>query len=106
MAMKLDADQKIQEKQKNKNLKHEYKMNFNVLLGLIKLDMPDLLSNDLQEREDAIKRILDIAQSNLVEKTGEMTGILTELSKIQITNYHQHQKEKKKKNIISKSFLN
>ena len=35
MAMKLDADQKIQEKQKNKNLKHEYKMNFNVLLGLI-----------------------------------------------------------------------
>ena len=68
MAMKLDADQKIQEKQKNKNLKHEYKMNFNVLLGLIKLDMPDLLSDDSQEREDAIKRILDIAQSNLVEK--------------------------------------
>ena len=68
MAMKLDADQKIQEKQKNKNLKHEYKTNLNVLFGLIKLDMPDLLSDDPQEREDAVKRILNTAQSNLVEK--------------------------------------
>lgn len=68
MAMKLDADQKIQEKQKNKNLKHEYKTNLNVLFGLIKLDMPDLLSDDPKEREDAVKRILNTAQSNLVEK--------------------------------------
>lgn len=68
MAMKLDADQQIQEKQKNKNLKHEYKTNLNVLFGLIKLDMPDLLSNDPQERRDAVNRILNIAQSNLVEK--------------------------------------
>ena len=68
MAMKLDADQKIQEKQKNKNLKHEYKTNLNVLFGLIKLDMPDLLSDDPKERENAVKRILNTAQSNLVEK--------------------------------------
>ena len=66
--MKLDADQKIQEKHKDKNLKHEYKTNINVLFGLIKLDMPDLLSNDPKERKDAVKRILNTAQSNLVEK--------------------------------------
>ena len=39
-AMKLDADQKVQEKYKNKKLKHEYKVNLNDLFGLIKLDMP------------------------------------------------------------------
>ena len=59
---------KIQKKQKNKNLKHEYKTNLNVLFGLIKLDMPDLLSDDPKERENAVKRILNTAQSNLVEK--------------------------------------
>ena len=68
MAMKLDADQKIQEKHKNKKLKHEYKTNLNVLFGLIKLDMPDLLSDNHQERRNAVKRILNTAQSNLVEK--------------------------------------
>lgn len=51
MVMKLDADQKIQEKHKDKNLKHEYKINLNVLFGLIKLDIPDLLSNDPKERK-------------------------------------------------------
>ena len=71
MAMKLDADQKIQEKHKNKNLKHEYKANLNVLFGLIKLDMPDLLSNDPKERKNAVKRILNTAKSNLVEKNRE-----------------------------------
>ena len=68
MAMKLDADLKIQEKHKNKNLKHEYKTNLNVLFGLIKLDMPDLLSHDPQERHKAVDRILTTAESNLVEK--------------------------------------
>ena len=66
--MKLDADLKIQEKHKNKNLKHEYKTNLNVLFGLIKLDMPDLLSHDPQERHKAVDRILTTAESNLVEK--------------------------------------
>ncbi len=51
MAMKLDADQKVQEKHKNKKLKHEYKVNLNVLFGLIKLDMPDLLSDNPQEKK-------------------------------------------------------
>ena len=68
MAMKLDADQKVEEKHKDKNLKHEYKTNLNVLFGLIKLDIPDLLSHDPLERKNAIKRILKTAQSNLVEK--------------------------------------
>ena len=66
MAMKLDADRK--EKHKDKNLKHEYKTNLNVLYGLIKLDMPDLLSHDPQERKEAIDRILTTAESNLVAK--------------------------------------
>ena len=30
--------------------------------------MPDLLQNNPQERSDAVKRILNTAQSNLVEK--------------------------------------
>lgn len=71
-AMKIDANQKIQEKHKDKNLKHKYKINLNVLLRLIKLDMPDLLSDNPQERSNAVKRILNTAQSNLVEKTEKM----------------------------------
>ena len=55
MAMKLDADQKIQEKHKDKNLKHEYKTNLNVLFKLIKLDIPDLLSNDPKEKKTPLK---------------------------------------------------
>ena len=68
MLMKLDADQRIQEKHKNKNLKHEYQANLNVLYGLIKLDMPDLLSQNPKERQDAVNRILKIAESNMVVK--------------------------------------
>ena len=68
MAMKLDADMRVKEKHKDKKLKHEYKTNLNVLYGLIKLDMPDLLSHDPQERSDAVDRILGIAESNLVAK--------------------------------------
>ena len=68
MAMKLDADQKVQQKHKNKKLKHEYKTNLNVLFGLIKLDMPDLLSNSPYEKTKAVDRILNTAQSNLIEK--------------------------------------
>ena len=68
MAMKLDADRKVKEKHKDKNLQHEYKTNLNVLYGLIKLDMPDLLSHDPQKRSDAVDRILKIAESNLVAK--------------------------------------
>ncbi len=102
MAMKLDADQKVQEKHKNKKLKHEYKVNLNVLFGLIKLDMPDLLSDNPQEKKDAIKRILNTAQSNLVEKIEKITEILIELSKIHQINSHQHKKEENKKIIISK----
>ena len=104
MAMKLDADQKIQEKHENKNLKYEYKTNLNVLFGLIKLDMPDLLSTDSRERKNAVKRILNTAQSNLVEKIGKMTGILTEQSKIQITNSLQLKEEENKK-ILYQKFL-
>ena len=55
MAMKLDAEQKIQEKHKDKNLKHEYKTNLNVLFKLIKLDIPDLLSNDPKEKKTPLK---------------------------------------------------
>ena len=58
MLMKLDADQRIQQKHKNKNLKHEYQANLNVLYGLIKLDIPDVLSKNPKERQDAINRIL------------------------------------------------
>ena len=45
---------KIQEKHKDKNLKHEYKTNPNVLFGLIKLGMSDLLSDNPKERSDAV----------------------------------------------------
>lgn len=36
--------------------------------GLIKLGMSDLLSDNPKERSDAVKRILNTTQSNLVEK--------------------------------------
>ena len=67
----LPADQKIQEKHKNKKLKHEYQTNLNVLYGLIKLETPDLLSKDKNKIDEAVNRILKIAQSNLVIKNGD-----------------------------------
>ena len=66
MAMKLDADRK--EKHEDKNLKHKYKTNLNVLYRLIKLDMLVLLPNYPQKRSDTVDRILKIAESNLVAK--------------------------------------
>ena len=42
-----------------------------IKFSTLPLDMSDLLSNNLQERKDAVKRILNTTQSNLVEKDKE-----------------------------------
>lgn len=102
MAMKLDADQKIQEKQENKNLKHEYKINLNVLFRLIKLDLPDLLSDNPQERSDAVKRILNTTQSNLVEKNRENDRNPDRTVKDPNNKFLQHKEEVNKKINFSK----
>lgn len=40
----------------------------NVLFGKIKMEIPNLLTPDKQQREKAVKRIMKIATTNLVKK--------------------------------------
>lgn len=66
--MKHDANNKIQEKHKNKNNKYEYQTNLNVLFGKIKMEIPNLLSPSKKQQNKAINRIMKIATTNLVKK--------------------------------------
>ena len=65
--------------------------------------MSDLLSDNPQERNDAVKRILNTAQSNLVKKIREMTEIPIEQSKIQIIPSNSKKRRLKKylKNLLN-----
>ena len=65
--------------------------------------MSDLLSDNPQERNDDVKRILNTAQSNLVKKIREMTEIPIEQSKIQIIPSNSKKRRLKK---YLKNFLN
>ena len=68
IAMKHDANNKIEEKHKNKNNKYEYQTNLNVLFGKIKMEIPNLLTPNPEKQEKAVQRIMKIATTNLVKK--------------------------------------
>ena len=68
LAMKHDANNKIEEKHKNKNNKYDYQTNLNVLFGKIKMEILNLLTSNKQQQEKAVQRIMKIATTNLVKK--------------------------------------
>ena len=68
IAMKHDANNKIEEKHKNKNNKYKYQTNMNVLFGKIKMEIPNLLTPNKKQQEKAVQRIMKIATTNLVKK--------------------------------------
>ena len=84
--MKHDANNKIEEKHKNKNNKYEYQTNLNVLFGKIKMEIPNLLIPDSAKQEKAVQRIMKIATTNLVKKD----EILTDYLRTQIANIPTH----------------
>ena len=68
IVLKLDADKKIQEKHKNKNLKHEYQIDLNHLMGILNYKFNQLAMANEKNRQKIIKQILQLAQNKLVIK--------------------------------------
>ena len=66
--LKLNTDKKIQEKHKNKNLKHEYQIDLNHLMGILNYKFNQLAMANEKNRQKIIKQILQLAQNKLVIK--------------------------------------
>jgi len=67
MAIKNDAEKNITRKPREKNKhEYEYKSNLNILIGEIKEQMPELLSNDKEEVQKIVDSIMEIGSKNLV----------------------------------------
>lgn len=65
-SFKLNAEDQIRKKQKNKNIKLEYKVNKNYLIGLIKKELLKLLDATPEEKKERIKFIEELSTKNLV----------------------------------------
>lgn len=63
--IKHEAEEEAFEKRKEV-LRFRYKVNVNVLFGLIKMEIPKLLTENPKQRKKIVNRISDIAQRNLV----------------------------------------
>ena len=72
LTIKKDADREIQEKHKNKNLKHEYQANMNHLLGSLQPFLYMLINSEsLKERQMITNHIMKLARQRLVLKKDE-----------------------------------
>ena len=72
LTIKKDADQDIQEKRKNKNLKHEYQANLNHLLGVLQTFLHKLLNSQTPtERQEITNHMMKLANQRLVLKKDE-----------------------------------
>lgn len=72
LTIKKDADKDIQEKRKDKNLKHEYKSNQNHLLGTLQTFLYQLINcKTEQERQKITDHIMLLANQRLVLKEDE-----------------------------------
>lgn len=72
LTIKKDADHEIQEKHKNKNLKHEYQTNSNHLLGSLQPFLYKLINSEsLKERQKITDHIIKLARQRLVLKKDE-----------------------------------
>ena len=69
LTIKMDADRYIQEKRKDKNLKHEYQANMNHLLGTLVHFMHKLMNCETNsEREKISNHIIQLANQRLILK--------------------------------------
>ena len=67
MAIKNDAEDNITRKPRKTNKhEYEYKSNLNRLIGEIKEQMPELLSNDKEEVQKIVENIMEIGSKDLV----------------------------------------
>ena len=72
LTIKKDADKDVQEKRKDKNLKHEYKCNQNHLLGTLQTFLYHLINCETeQERQQIKNHIILLANQRLVLKEDE-----------------------------------
>ena len=72
LTIKKDTDKDIQEKRKDKNLKHEYQANLNHLLGVLQTFLHKLLnSQTLEERQKITNHMMKLANQRLVLKKDE-----------------------------------
>ena len=72
LTIKKDADQDIQEKRKDKNLKHEYQANLNHLLGVLQTFLHKLLNSQTpKERQEITNHMMKLANQRLVLKKDE-----------------------------------
>ena len=65
-SFKLSAEDNLRKKQKNKNVKLEYNINKNYLIGLIKKELLKLLDANPEEKQVIIKHIEELSTKNLV----------------------------------------
>ena len=72
LTIKKDADKDIQEKRKDKKLKHEYQANLNHLLGVLQTFLHKLLDcQTLEERQKITNHMMKLANQRLVLKKDE-----------------------------------
>lgn len=72
LTIKKDADKDIQEKRKDKKLKHEYQANLNHLLGVLQTFLYKLLHcQTLEERQEITDHMMKLANQRLVLKKDE-----------------------------------
>ena len=65
-SFKQDAEEELRKKQKTKNIKLEYNINKNYLIGLIKKELLKLLNANPEEKQEIIKHIEELSTKNLV----------------------------------------
>jgi len=69
LTFKKDADKEIQEKRKNKKLKHEYQGNMNHLLGVQQTFLYKLINSEtIEERQEITNHMMTLANQRLVLK--------------------------------------
>ena len=69
LTFKKDADKEIQEKRKNKKLKHEYQGNMNHLLGVQQTFLYKLINSEtIEERQEITNHMMILANQRLVLK--------------------------------------
>ena len=73
MTQKLIAQEELEEKRKNKKTKYEYKVNLNHLIGLIKLELPKLITDSKKQKIKTINKITKLATMNLIPVKQEKT---------------------------------
>ena len=65
-SFKQDAEEELRKKEKTKNIKLEYNINKNYLIGLIKKELLKLLNANPEEKQEIIKHIEELSTKNLV----------------------------------------